>query len=140
MAQRKVLQMDHLGVAVGDIGEALRLYRDVLGLELVATDEVADQGIRSHHLKLGEAEIELLEPMSPDSPVGKFLAKRGPGIHHIALRVDDLDAMAERMAQAGYETLGSPSLGAEGKRILFFHPRATGGVLVELCEAIRDRS
>jgi methylmalonyl-CoA epimerase len=128
-------RLDHVGVAVADVAAALRLYRDLLGLELVGTDEVPEQGIRSHHLKLGEAELELLEPTDPEGPVGKFLAKRGPGIHHVAFRVADLDATAKRLAAAGCTPLGEPSRGAQGKRILFFHPATTGGVLLELCEA-----
>jgi methylmalonyl-CoA/ethylmalonyl-CoA epimerase len=129
-----VLQLDHLGIAVSDIEAALKLYRDVLGLAYVATEEIPDQGIRSHHLKLGEAEIELLEPTNPEGPVGKFLAKRGPGIHHIALRVKNLEAASRGAVEAGCKSIGSPSVGAGGKRILFFHPGSTGGVLLELCE------
>lgn len=134
MTERHVLQLDHLGIAVSDIEAALKLYRDVLGLELVATEEIHEQRVRSHHLRLGEAEIELLEPTDPEGPVGKFLAKRGPGIHHVALRVEDLDAASAKAMDAGYTSIGSPSTGAGGKRILFFHPGSTGGVLLELCE------
>ncbi|MBD3334947.1 MAG: methylmalonyl-CoA epimerase, partial [Candidatus Eisenbacteria bacterium] len=130
-------QLDHLGIAVADIDAALRLYRDVLGLELVGTEEVPDQKVRAYHLRLGESEIELLAPTDPEGPVGKFLAKRGPGIHHIALRVDDVAAAAETLAAAGYRLIGRPSTGAGGKTILFLHPSATGGVLLELCAITR---
>jgi methylmalonyl-CoA epimerase len=134
MPDKHVLQLDHLGIAVSDIEAALKLYRDVLGLAYVAAEEIPDQGIRSHHLKLGEAEIELLEPTDPEGPVGKFLSKRGPGIHHMALRVTNLDLVSRKMTEAGFKRIGDPSTGAGGKSILFFHPGSTGGVLLELCE------
>jgi methylmalonyl-CoA epimerase len=134
MDEARILAIDHLGIATGAVSEALRLWRDALGLEHAGTEEVPEQGIRSHHLRVGESEIELLEPTRPDGPVARFLEKRGPGIHHLALRVSGIEAMARRLEAAGCQPLGEISVGARGKRILFFHPSTTGGVLLELCE------
>lgn len=123
----------HIGIAVASIPEALAFYRDVLGLT-PRHPETAD-GATIVSLPFGEVDVELLEPHSPDSPVAKFLAKRGPGIHHICYRVGDLDAALARCQAAGYQLIDqTPRRGAGGRRIAFLHPKATNGVLLELTE------
>ena len=123
----------HVGVAVPDLDAALPFYRDILGLTPRAP-EVAD-GATIISLSLGESDIELLAPRSPESPVAKFLAKRGPGIHHICYRVDDLTAALDRCRAAGYQLVDeTPRTGAHGKRIAFVHPKSTAGILLELTE------
>ena len=123
----------HVGIAVSSIAEALAFYRDVLGLT-AGPPETAD-GATIVSLALGDVAVELLEPRDPDSPVAKFLAKRGPGIHHICYRVADLDQALERCRVAGYRLVDErPRSGAGGRRIAFLHPKATGGILLELTE------
>ena len=128
-----IKKIDHIGVAVADIDEALRIYRDVLGLSCEETEEIASQKILSYHLRVGESHLELLVPTDPTSTIARALEKRGAGIHHIALAVDDLDADRARLIAGGLEPIGEPSTGANGKRIQFFHPRSTGGILLEIC-------
>ena len=123
----------HVGIAVADLEEALAFYRDILGLEPHPA-EVVD-GARILGLSFGDSEIELLEPLNSDSPIGKFLAKRGPGIHHICYRVPDLDAAIEACRAAGYRLVDEvPRKGAGGRRIAFVHPKATAGILLELTD------
>ncbi|MBV6521617.1 MAG: hypothetical protein MNPFHGCM_01760 [Gemmatimonadaceae bacterium] len=123
----------HVGLAVTSLHETLPLYRDVLGLSEVPLDNADGACIAG--LSAGDALVELLEAESPDSPIAKFIAKRGPGIHHICFSVDDLDATLERCRAAGVRLIDErPRLGAEGKRIAFLHPSSTAGVLVELSE------
>ena len=123
----------HVGVAVPDLDVALAFYRDVLGLEAHAP-EVAD-GATIVALPFGDAEVELLAPLQPDSPIARFLTRRGPGIHHICYRVADLDAALRACRDAGYRLIDEvPRLGAGGRRIAFVHPGATAGILLELTE------
>jgi methylmalonyl-CoA/ethylmalonyl-CoA epimerase len=123
----------HIGVAVTDLDTALAFYRDVLGL-VPRPPEIAD-GATIVSLPFGESEVELLTPRDPDSPVARFLEKRGPGIHHICYRVPDLDAAIERCRAAGYQLVDQvPRQGAGGRRIAFIHPKATAGILLELTE------
>ena len=123
----------HIGVAVADLDAALAFYRDVLGLT-PHPPEVAD-GATIVSLPFGESDVELLAPLEPDSPIAKFLAKRGPGIHHICYRVSDLDAALERCHAAGYQLVDErPRTGAGGRRIAFLHPKSTAGILLELTE------
>jgi len=127
--------LDHIGVAINSLTEGLALYRDLLGLELLYEEEVAADGVRVAVLELGGGHLELLEAMGPDTPVGRFIAKRGPGIHHIALRVKDCAQALAAVRAAGCPTLDeAPRRGAGGKQIAFLHPKATGGVLLELCQ------
>ncbi|HEV8123782.1 MAG TPA: methylmalonyl-CoA epimerase [Gemmatimonadales bacterium] len=123
----------HIGVAVPDLAVALAFYRDVLGL-VPHPPETAD-GATIVSLPFGEAEVELLSPVTPESPVARFLEKRGPGIHHICYRVPDLDAALERCRLAGYRLVDeTPRQGAAGRRIAFIHPKSTAGILLELTE------
>lgn len=123
----------HVGVAVTSIADALAFYRDVLGLVPHPPEEADGATIVS--LDFGGTEVELLEPRSPDSPVAKFLAKRGPGIHHVCYRVPDLDAALGACRRAGYRLVDDvPRTGAGGRRIAFLHPKSTAGILLELTE------
>jgi len=123
----------HIGVAVPDLDQALAFYRDVLGLH-PHPPESAD-GATIVSLPFGESEVELLAPLGPDTPIGRFLARRGPGIHHICYRVADLDAALAACRRAGYQLIDEiPRTGAGGHRIAFVHPKATGGILLELTD------
>jgi methylmalonyl-CoA/ethylmalonyl-CoA epimerase len=123
----------HIGVAVPDLDAALSFYRDVLSLDPHPIETADGADIVS--LTLGESEVELLAPRDPDGPIARFLAKRGPGIHHICYRVNDLDAALERCRTAGYRLIDeTPRIGAGGRRIAFVHPKATAGILLELTE------
>ena len=123
----------HVGIAVQDLDAILPFYRDLLGMPEAPLDDA--DGARIAGLVAGESLVELLEADSPDSPIGKFVARRGPGIHHICFAVDDLDATLARCRDAGVRLIDeTPRIGAEGKRIAFLHPSATGGVLVELSD------
>jgi methylmalonyl-CoA/ethylmalonyl-CoA epimerase len=126
-------RISHIGIAVEALTRSLPFYRDVLELDEVALDD-ADGAIIAG-FSAGEAVVELLEADEPKSPIGRFVANRGPGIHHICFSVDDLDATLERCRRAGIELIDEePRIGAEGKRIAFLHPKSTGGVLVELSD------
>ena len=123
----------HVGIAVPDLDAALAFYHDVLALEPHST-ETAD-GATIASLPFGDSEIELLAPREPESPIAKFLARRGPGIHHICYRVSDLDAALAACKKAGYQLIDeTPRVGAGGRRIAFIHPKATAGILLELTE------
>ena len=123
----------HVGVAVADLETAVAFYRDVLGLTPHPPETVDGATIVS--LPFGEADVELLAPHTPDSPIGRFLARRGPGIHHICYRVENLDAALAACRAAGYRLVDEvPRVGAGGRRIAFIHPKATAGILLELTE------
>ena len=126
-------RVSHIGIAIRTLTESVPFFRDVLGLEKVDLDDA--DGARIAGFSAGEALVELLEADDPESPIARFVAKRGPGIHHICFSVDDLDGMLDRCRKAGVEIIDQvPRIGAEGKRIAFLHPRSTGGVLVELSD------
>ena len=123
----------HVGIAVESIAGILPFFRDVLGMPEVGLGD--SDGARIAAVESGESLIEFLEPAAPDTPIGKYLAKKGAGIHHICIAVADLDGVLRRCAAAGVQLIDAePRIGAEGKRIAFLHPRSTGGVLVELSE------
>ena len=131
--------LDHVGIAVGDLAQALAFYRDALGLEVEPPEEVASQRVRAHFVPVGEATLELLEPTAPDSPIAKYIEKRGPGVHHITLRVDDISEALARLKARGVRLIDeSPRAGAEGALIAFVHPASTHGVLVELKQRLKD--
>ncbi len=128
-------KVDHIGIAVRNLDESLAVYRDVLGLEFHGFETVAEQKVRVAKLTGGADTIELLEPTDSDSPIGKFLEKRGPGIHHVCLAVDDIEKTLERFKEKGLRLIDeTPRIGAGGCRIAFVHPASTGGVLIELSE------
>jgi methylmalonyl-CoA epimerase len=127
--------IDHLGIAVRSIDEALRFYQEVLGLPVSARETVAQEKVNVVMLSVGDSRIELLEPMEADSVIGKFLEKHGPGLHHVALRVPDLNAAVERLRASGARLMNEPRAGAGGHLYVFAHPSSTGGVLLELIQA-----
>lgn len=128
-------KISHIGIAVESLAQALPFYRDILGMIFEGTEEVAEQKVKVALLGIGESRIELLEPTADDSPVARFLAKNGQGIHHIAYEVGDLSAVLAALKQQGVRLIDeAPRQGAHGTRIAFLHPKATGGVLTELCE------
>ena len=131
--------LDHIGIAVGDLAQALAFYRDALGLEVEPPEEVPSQRVRAHFVPVGEATIELLEPTSGDSPIAKFIEKRGPGVHHVTLRVDDIREALARLRARGVRLIDeAPREGAAGALIAFVHPASTHGVLVELKQRLKD--
>src|SRR5215468_9418382 len=127
------MKIDHLGIAVRSIGDSLGFYRDALGIEPAGTETVEDQGVTVALLPVGESRIELLQPVSDDSPVARFIAKRGEGLHHVCYEVTDLAARLKEFSARGVRVLdGYPRRGAEGKLVAFLHPASANGVLVEL--------
>ena len=128
-------KIDHLGIAVHSIDEASRFYRDALGLKSAGTEEIPDQKVRVVFFPVGEVRIELLEPTADDSPIARFLQKRGPGLHHVAYRVEDLRATLAALKSAGVRLIDeAPRTGAHGMQIAFAHPKSTAGVLTEFCQ------
>ena len=129
------MNIDHIGIAVKSLVEAVKVYEDALGLKVSGYDQVDDQGVRVAMLNIGESRIELLEPIGPDSPIEKFMTKRGEGIHHIAVRVDNIEQALERLKSQGVRLVDSvPRRGAHNTRTAFIHPSSTHGVLLELVE------
>src|SRR5215207_7809669 len=125
--------LDHIGIAVKDLRAALAFYRDALGLEIEAPEEVASDRVRAHFVPVGEAKLELLEATTADSPIAKYVDKRGPGLHHITLRVDDIEAaLAQLKAHGATLVDAKPRAGADGSLVAFVHPSSADGVLVEL--------
>lgn len=130
-----VTKVDHIGIAVSNLEETLKVYTEILGLELSGVEVVEDQKVRVAFLPIGDTEIELLESTQPDGPIAKFIEKKGEGIQHIAFRVEDIHAALEDMRQKGVRLIDEqPRYGAGGAKIAFLHPKSTHGVLVELCE------
>jgi len=128
-------KINHIGIAVQSIDATIPFYRDQLGMELLGCEEVAEQKVKVAMLGVGESKIELLEPTSPDSPVAKFLEKSGPGIHHVAYEVADIEAAIAKMIAEGARMIDEkPRNGAHGTRIAFVHPKSSFGVLTELCQ------
>ncbi len=131
------MKIDHIGIATRGIDAAARFYRDALGLDVAETEEVAEQKVRVAMLLIGESRIELLEATSEDSPISRFLEKRGPGIHHIAVRVEDIRAALANLKQKGARLIDEePRKGAGGCLVAFVHPSSTGGVLIELVQKV----
>lgn len=131
----KILSIDHLGIAVNSIDNACKLWEDVLGLTLTGKETVETQKVTTAFLPVGESEVELLESTSEDGPVAKFIEKRGQGIQHVAFRVEDIEAALAELKEKGVALIDqTPRIGAGGAKIAFLHPKATFGVLVELCQ------
>src|SRR5258708_35546503 len=125
--------LDHVGIAVKDLAAALAFYRDALGLEIEAPEEVASQRVRAHFVPVGESKLELLEATASESAIARYVEKRGPGLHHITLRVDDIRAALEQLKSRGARLIDDqPRPGAEGALVAFIHPSSAHGVLVEL--------
>ena len=132
------MKIDHIGIAVRSLEDALKMYRDVMGMSVSGYDDVADQGVRVAMLPAGDARIELLEPLGDHSPIEKFMAKRGEGIHHIAIAVDNIEEALGRFKAAGLRLIDeTPRQGAHGTRIAFVHPSSNHGVLLELVEHVQ---
>ena len=128
-------RIDHVGIAVADLDSAIALYEKTLGMPLVHREKVAEQGVEAVLLDVGDGHIELLEPLREDTPVGKFLAKKGPGLHHVAYAVADVSAALAELAEQGIELIDSePRRGIRDSRVAFLHPRSTGGVLTEIVQ------
>jgi len=129
------VKIDHIGIAVKSLAAALKVYEEAVGLKVSGYDQVDDQGVRVAMLGIGESRIELLEPTGPESPIEKFMSKRGEGIHHIAIAVEDIEATLERLKAAGMRLIDTvPRRGAHNTRIAFIHPSSTHGVLLELVQ------
>jgi methylmalonyl-CoA epimerase len=128
-------RIDHIGIAVADLDAAVALHTQTFGMPLVHRETVADQGVEAVLLDVGESHVELLFPLGADTPVGRFLAKRGPGLHHVAYQVDDIDAALAELRDAGVRLIDeAPRIGIRGARVAFLHPSASGAILTELVE------
>jgi methylmalonyl-CoA/ethylmalonyl-CoA epimerase len=128
-------KLDHIGIAVADLEKSISFYRDQVGLELKGIEAVTEQKVRVAFFPVGESKIELLESTDPDGPVGKFVEKKGEGVHHLSFRVADIEAKLEQLKEQGVALIDQkPRIGAGGAKIAFLHPKSTGGVLIELCE------
>ncbi len=128
-------RIDHVGVAVEQLDPALELYRDALSLELVHREIVEEQGVEAVLLDVGENHVELLAPLGPDTPVGKFIERQGPGLHHVAYQVQDIEATLRALSAAGMRLIDEqPRKGIRDSRVAFIHPRSTGGVLTEIVQ------
>jgi methylmalonyl-CoA/ethylmalonyl-CoA epimerase len=128
-------RIDHIGVAVEDLEAAIALYGDSFEMEVAHRETVAEQGVEAVLLDVGDGHVELLRPLGPETAVGKFLARKGPGLHHVAYAVADIDATLERISAAGLELIDrEPRVGIRGSRVAFLHPRSTGGVLTEIVQ------
>jgi methylmalonyl-CoA/ethylmalonyl-CoA epimerase len=127
--------IDHTGIAVADLEQSLAFYRDVLGLPLVHRETLPEQGVEAALLDVGDSHVELIAPLGPETRVARFLEQRGPGLHHVAYRVDDIEATLASLSAAGVRLIDEqPRIGIRGSRVAFVHPTATGGVLTEIVE------
>jgi methylmalonyl-CoA/ethylmalonyl-CoA epimerase len=128
-------KLEHIGIAVRDLGAANQLFAKLLGIPHYKIEDVESEGVRTSFFNIGGLKIELLEATRADSPVARFIEKRGEGIHHLAFEVDDLETTVKRKVEEGFESLNqTPKPGADNKLVSFLHPKSTGGVLVELCQ------
>lgn len=135
-----LLKIEHIGIAVKDIANSNQLFTKLFGKEPYKTESVESEGVSTSFFMLGESKIELLEATKPDSAIARFIDKKGEGIHHIAFEVEDIYAEMERLQKEGFTLLAEePKKGADNKLIVFLHPKGTNGVLVELCQEIRDK-
>jgi methylmalonyl-CoA/ethylmalonyl-CoA epimerase len=135
------MKLEHIGIATRGIDEAVGFWRDALGIKDIETELVEDQKVRVAMLPIGESRVELLEPTSDDSPIARFLEKRGPGIHHIAIRVENIRATLARLKESGARLIDeAPRIGAGGCLVAFIHPASTGGVLLELVEHTQSQN
>jgi methylmalonyl-CoA/ethylmalonyl-CoA epimerase len=131
--------IDHVGIAVSDLDRAIALYQGTFGMSLVHREKVEEQGVEAVLLDVGDGHIELLSPLGPDTVVGRFVERRGEGLHHVAYRVDDIDTALVNLKEVGVELIDSEArVGIRGSRVAFLHPKSTGGVLTELVEPSTD--
>ena len=131
----KVLKIDHIGIAVNSIDVSSKFWEEILGMNIAGREEVAEQKVITAFIPCGDSEVELLESTDPEGAIGKFIANKGEGIHHIALRVDNINEALEEVKAKGARLIDErPRIGAGGAQIAFLHPKATGGVLLELCQ------
>lgn len=132
-------KIEHIGIAVKELATANEVYEKLLGVPAYKIEEVLSEGVRTSFFECGESKIELLEATTPDSPIAKFIEKRGEGIHHIAFAVDDIEAEMKRLNLEGFTILNQePKRGADNKLVVFLHPKSSHGVLVELCQDIKE--
>ncbi len=127
-------KIDHIGIAVFRLESASKLYKEAFGLQSGEVEDVPEQKVRVQKFAVGQTRIELLEPQTADSPISKFLKKRGEGIHHICYAVENLEKSIERLKKNGLEFISEPTMGSDGKRVIFIHPKSANGVLIELVE------
>ncbi|MBW1866715.1 MAG: methylmalonyl-CoA epimerase [Deltaproteobacteria bacterium] len=131
----KVLKIDHLGIAVNSVDEGKKFWSDILGLDFNGSETVSEQKVTTAFFPVGESEVELLESTAPDGPIAKYIDKKGTGIQHVAFRVENIEETLTELKEKGVKLIDrKPRIGAGGAKIAFLHPKATGGVLVELCE------
>jgi len=131
----KILKIDHLGIAVNSMDDGKKFWTDILGLKLEGSETVAEQKVTTAFFPVGDSEVELLVSTSPDGPIAKFIEKKGAGFQHVAFRVENIEAALAELTEKGVALIDkTPRIGAGGAKIAFLHPKATGGVLVELCE------
>jgi len=131
-------RLEHLGIAVQDLAEAERIFTDVLGVAPYKRELVEDEGVRTSFFQTGDAKVELLASLNEEGPIARHLARKGPGLHHVAFLVDDLEQELRRLTTQGYRVISGPKPGADNKQIAFLHPSETGKVLVELCEEMKE--
>ena len=133
-----MIRIEHLGIAVSNMNESITLFENLLNTKCYKTEGVESEGVRTAFFQVGESKIELLEATNPDSPIAKYLAKQGQGIHHIAFEVENIEEELKRLRALGFVLIHEiPKRGADNKRIAFLHPKSTNGVLVELCQEIK---
>jgi methylmalonyl-CoA/ethylmalonyl-CoA epimerase len=131
-------KIEHLGIAVKELTKSIRLFEQLLNTPCYKTEEVASEGVNTAFFQVGDSKVELLEATKADSPIAKFIEKKGEGIHHIAFDVENIEAEMRRLAALGFELLNeTPKRGADNKLVCFLHPKSTNGVLIELCQDIR---
>ena len=134
-------KIEHIGIAVKDLDVSNTLFEKLLGVSHYKIEDVAAEGVKTSFFKVGESKIELLQATSPNSPIAKFIAKHGEGVHHLAFDVEDIEAEIERLKNEGFELIDDiPKQGADHKKIAFLHPKSSGGVLIELCQDIGNKA
>jgi methylmalonyl-CoA/ethylmalonyl-CoA epimerase len=134
-----IKKIDHIGIAVAELGPAVRVFVEAMGLADEGRERLDDRQLQTAFIRAGDVNLELIESLGPDTPIAKYLSKRGQGIHHICFEVEGLDEVLVRCREHGLESIGDPAPGAHGKRVAFLHPKATHGVLIELSEDLAPR-
>lgn len=127
------MKIDHIAIAVNNVEESAKIYQEALGVDIVKFETVESEGVKLAIIPLENGRIELMQPMNDESPIKKFLDKKGPGLHHVALQTDNIEVEVERMEECGIQFLGKIRPGSEGTKVIFIHPKSLSGVLAELC-------